>query len=78
MWKVENDKLKKTFKFKNFIDAFGFMSRVAIISEKMNHHPSWKNSYNIVEIELTTHDAGNTVTEKDKKLAAEIDELYTG
>ncbi|EAY25000.1 pterin-4-alpha-carbinolamine dehydratase [Microscilla marina ATCC 23134] len=75
MWKEENNKLKRTFEFKNFVEAFGFMSSVALIAEKMDHHPNWSNVYNKVEIELTTHDAGNTVTDKDKKLAALIDEL---
>lgn len=75
MWKEEDNRLKRTFEFKNFVEAFGFMSSVAIIAEKMDHHPNWSNVYNKVEIELTTHDAGNTVTDKDKKLAALIDEL---
>ena len=75
MWKEESNSLKKTFKFKNFSEAFAFMTRVAFIAEKMNHHPEWKNVYNTVEITLNTHDAGNTVTEKDRKLAAEIDKI---
>lgn len=75
MWKEENNKLVKTFIFKNFVEAFGFMTRVAIIAEKMNHHPNWTNVYNTVSFELNTHDAGNVVTEKDRKLAAAIDEL---
>ena len=73
MWKEENNQLKRTFKFENFVEAFGFMSRVALIAEKMDHHPNWSNVYNQVEISLTTHDAGNTVTDKDRKLAAAID-----
>ena len=77
MWKEENNSLKKTFKFKNFSEAFAFMTRAAIIAEKMNHHPDWRNVYNTVEISLSTHDAGNTVTEKDRKLAAEIDKLVS-
>jgi 4a-hydroxytetrahydrobiopterin dehydratase len=76
MWKEENNKLTQTFKFKNFVDAFGFMSKVALIAEKMNHHPEWRNVYNKVEITLTTHDEGNTITEKDRKLAKVIDELF--
>ncbi|MFC4740863.1 4a-hydroxytetrahydrobiopterin dehydratase [Flavobacterium ponti] len=76
MWKEENNKLQQTFKFKDFIEAFGFMSKVALIAEKMNHHPEWKNVYNKVEITLTTHDEGNTITEKDRKLAKAIDELF--
>jgi 4a-hydroxytetrahydrobiopterin dehydratase len=75
MWKEENNKLIKTFTFKDFTEAFGFMTKVAIISEKMNHHPFWTNVYNKVSFELNTHDAGNIVTEKDKKLAAAIDAL---
>ncbi|OJJ18502.1 4a-hydroxytetrahydrobiopterin dehydratase [marine bacterium AO1-C] len=75
MWKEEDNKLKRTFEFKNFVEAFGFMSSVALIAEKMDHHPNWSNVYNKVEIELTTHDAGNTVTDKDRTLAAQIDEL---
>ena len=75
MWKEENNSLKKTFKFKNFSEAFAFMTRVAFIAEKMNHHPEWKNVYNTVDITLNTHDAGNTITEKDRKLADAIDKL---
>jgi 4a-hydroxytetrahydrobiopterin dehydratase len=75
MWTEENNKLKKTFEFKNFIEAFAFMTRVALIAEKMNHHPEWKNVYNRVEISLSTHDAGDIVTERDKKLADAIDKL---
>lgn len=75
MWKEENNKLVKTFTFKDFIEAFGFMTKVAITAEKMNHHPNWSNVYNRVSFELTTHDAGNMVTDKDRKLAAAIDAL---
>jgi 4a-hydroxytetrahydrobiopterin dehydratase len=75
MWQEEDNKLKKSFEFKNFNEAFGFMTRVALIAEKMDHHPWWSNVYNQVSIELTTHDAGNTVTERDRKLAAAIDKL---
>lgn len=75
MWKEENNKLRKTFEFKNFVEAFAFMTKVALIAEKMNHHPIWTNVWNKVEISLHTHSAGNIVTEKDKKLAAEIDKL---
>ena len=74
-WKEEDNKLKKTFKFRDFVEAFGFMSQVAIISEKMNHHPNWSNVYNTVSFELNTHDAGDVVTEKDHKLAEAIDGL---
>ena len=75
MWKEEDNKLKRTFEFKNFIEAFGFMSRVAMLAEKMDHHPNWSNVYNQVAIELSTHDQGNIVTQKDRDLAAAIDEL---
>jgi len=75
MWEEKDNKLVRTFKFKDFIQAWGFMSQVAIIAEKMNHHPNWSNVYNTVNIELTTHDAGNTITDKDRKLAAAIDAL---
>ncbi len=75
MWKEEDNKLKKTFKFNDFVEAFGFMSQVAILAEKMNHHPNWSNVYNTVSFELNTHDAGDVVTEKDHKLAAAIDDL---
>ena len=75
MWKEEDNKLKRTFKFKDFKEAFGFMSKVALLAEKMDHHPDWSNSYNTVEIALTSHDQGSVVTEKDKKLAEQIDQV---
>jgi 4a-hydroxytetrahydrobiopterin dehydratase len=75
MWKEQDNKLQRTFEFKNFIEAFGFMSKVALIAEKMDHHPNWSNTWNKVEIELTTHSAGNKVTEKDHQLAKAIDGL---
>ena len=75
MWKEADNKLKRTFEFKNFIEAFSFMTRVAIVAEKMNHHPNWSNVYNTVTIELTTHDAGNVVTDNDRKLAEIIDSV---
>ncbi|MEP7168463.1 MAG: 4a-hydroxytetrahydrobiopterin dehydratase [Bacteroidota bacterium] len=75
MWKEENNQLKKTFQFKNFTEAFAFMMRVAFIAEKMNHHPDWKNVYNSVDISLSTHDAGDIVTDRDRKLAEAIDKL---
>lgn len=75
MWSEEDNKLKRTFKFKNFKAAFGFMSQVALEAEKMDHHPDWSNSYNTVEIALTSHDQGGVVTEKDKKLAEKIDKI---
>ncbi|CAM4152279.1 MULTISPECIES: 4a-hydroxytetrahydrobiopterin dehydratase [Flavobacterium] len=77
MWKEENNSLSKSFEFKNFIEAFSFMTKVAMIAEKMNHHPEWKNVYNKVDIILTTHDEGNTITEKDRLLAEAISSLYS-
>ncbi len=73
MWKEENNCLKRTFKFEDFTEAFGFMTKVALVAEKMNHHPNWSNVYNTVTIELSTHDAGNIVTDLDRKLAKAID-----
>ena len=75
MWTEQDNKLKKTFQFQDFSEAFGFMTRVAIIAEKMNHHPTWTNTWNKVSFELSTHDAGNKVTEKDHQLAKAIDAL---
>lgn len=75
MWKEENDTLSREFVFKDFSEAFAFMTRVAMIAEKLNHHPDWSNVWNKVRINLSTHDAGNVVTDLDKKLADEIDHL---
>jgi len=75
MWREENNQLKKSFQFKDFIEAFAFMTKVALLAEKMNHHPLWTNVYNKVDISLSTHDAGDLVTDKDRKLAEEIDKL---
>ncbi|MGB0886201.1 MAG: 4a-hydroxytetrahydrobiopterin dehydratase [Chitinophagales bacterium] len=75
MWKEENNELVKKFEFEDFVKAFGFMTKVAILAEKANHHPWWSNVYNNVEIRLTTHDAGNTITAKDRDLANAIDKL---
>jgi 4a-hydroxytetrahydrobiopterin dehydratase len=77
MWKEENNSLKREFEFKNFSEAFAFMTRVALAAEKMNHHPDWSNSWNRVSISLCTHDAGKTVTDKDRKLAEAIDKMFT-
>lgn len=74
-WKEENNHLKKVFTFKDFSAAFAFMTRVALAAEKMDHHPTWTNTYNKVSIELSTHDAGNKVTDLDRKLAEAIDRL---
>ena len=75
MWKEENNTLYKKFEFKNFSEAFAFMTRVAMEAEKMNHHPLWNNVRNKVEIWLSTHDAGGIITEKDRKLAKLIEAL---
>ena len=75
MWKEENNTLKKTFTFVDFTEAFAFMTRVAFIAERMDHHPEWSNVWNKVNIDLRTHSAGNTVTEKDRTMVAEIDKL---
>jgi 4a-hydroxytetrahydrobiopterin dehydratase len=77
MWVEENNSLKKTFHFRDFREAFAFMTRVAFLAEVHNHHPNWSNVYNSVEIILTTHDAGNTITEKDRKLAEDIDQVFS-
>ncbi len=75
MWKEENNKLYRKFAFADFSEAFAFMTRVAMVAEKMNHHPLWTNVYNQVDIWLSTHDAGDIVTDKDRKLAEKIDQL---
>jgi 4a-hydroxytetrahydrobiopterin dehydratase len=77
MWTENNNELSRKFQFANFIEAWGFMSQVAMISEKMNHHPNWSNVYNQVEIKLQTHDLENTISEKDRKLAVEIDQIFS-
>lgn len=76
MWHEEKNRLQATFKFKDFAEAFAFMTEVAFAAEKQNHHPNWSNVWNTVEIQLATHDAGNIVTDKDRKLASAIDEIY--
>jgi len=75
MWKEKDNSLNRNFEFKDFSEAFAFMTRVALIAEKQNHHPNWTNVYNKVEMHLNTHDAGDKVTEKDHKLAKAIDKL---
>ncbi len=74
-WQTKDNCLFKKFEFKNFSEAFAFMTRVALAAEKMDHHPKWTNVWNTVEIWLSTHDAGDVVTEKDQKLAKKIDAL---
>jgi 4a-hydroxytetrahydrobiopterin dehydratase len=75
MWEEKNNQLYRAFEFKDFRDAFAFMTKVALIAEKMDHHPYWTNVYNKVEIFLSTHDAGNIVTAKDEAMAKAIDKL---
>lgn len=75
-WHEEKNRLQATFTFKDFTEAFAFMTEVAFQAEKQNHHPNWSNVWNMVEIQLTTHDAGNVVTDKDRQLAAVIDTIY--
>ena len=75
MWQESANSLYKKFIFSDFTEAFSFMTSVALAAEKMNHHPKWTNQYNIVEIWLNTHDAGNIITQKDKDLATIIDGL---
>lgn len=77
MWKEENNQLQATFTFKDFTEAFAFMTEVAFHAEKQNHHPNWDNVWNTVNIKLNTHDAGGVVTEKDHQLAAAIDKVYS-
>lgn len=75
MWEEKNNTLYRKFQFKDFSQAFAFMTRVALEAEKMDHHPDWSNVYNTVEIRLSTHSAGDVVTDKDRKLAQKIDGL---
>ncbi len=77
MWTEKDNQLVARFAFDDFVQAFAFMTEVAFQAEKLNHHPNWSNVWNRVEICLTTHDAGNTITEKDRELAAAIDHIYS-
>ncbi len=74
-WVEADGRLRRRFRFADFSQAFGFMARVALLAEAAGHHPDWSNSWNVVEISLTTHSAGSTVTAKDRDLAAAIDRL---
>jgi len=76
MWKEENNQLRRSFEFKDFAEAFTFMTAVAFAAEKMGHHPTWTNVYNKVDIQLFTHEAKDSVTDKDVKLSKEIDSIY--
>lgn len=75
MWIEQNSKLYRSFTFPDFKQAFAFMTRVAALAEEHNHHPTWVNTYNKVEIWLCTHDAGNAITQRDEDLAEAIDQL---
>lgn len=77
MWQETENKLYRKFVFRNFSEAFAFMTRVAIEAEKMNHHPLWTNVWNTVEIWLSTHDAGDIITDKDRELAERIDSVWS-
>ena len=74
-WEERDGALRRRFKFANFSEAFAFMTRVALLAEKRNHHPDWSNSWNTVDIALSSHDAGNVVTDRDRDLASAIDAL---
>ena len=73
-WESRGDRLVRTFRFEDFVQAFGWMSSVALVAERMNHHPEWRNVYHSVEVELTTHDAGG-ITERDVRLAQAMSRL---
>lgn len=75
-WSIRDTHLEKTFHFRNFVDAIEYMNDVAPICEAMQHHPDWRNIYNTLHVSLTTHDAGNTITEKDILLAGKMDEIF--
>jgi 4a-hydroxytetrahydrobiopterin dehydratase len=76
MWEEKNNSLIRNFTFKDFSEAFSFMTEVAFHCERQNHHPNWQNVWNKVTIRLSTHDAGDVVTEKDRFLANSIDRIY--
>ncbi len=76
MWQKKNDALWAVFTFKDFKSAFAFMTEIALIAEKMDHHPDWTNCWNRVEIRLSTHEAGNIITAKDERLAKAIEAVY--
>ena len=75
-WALHNGRLQRHFTFADFVEAFGFMSRVALLAEAMDHHPEWSNVYNRVEINLTTHDAGG-ISQRDFTLAQRINRLLS-
>ena len=73
-WELRGDRIARTYRFKDFVEAFGWMSSVALVAERMNHHPEWRNVWATVEVELSTHDASGLTT-RDMQLAAKMDEL---
>lgn len=75
MWEEKDNTLQRSFEFTDFKEAFAFMTQVALLAEQMNHHPFWTNVYNKVTIQLSTHDAGDIVTAKDRELAEAINAL---
>lgn len=75
-WTTKDNALNSEFRFADFTTAFAFMTEVAFAAESAGHHPEWSNVYNRVNIRLTTHDAGNTITDKDHSLAAAITKIY--
>ncbi|MCS6991965.1 MAG: 4a-hydroxytetrahydrobiopterin dehydratase [Chitinophagales bacterium] len=77
MWTEKDHGLERTFTFADFNEAFGFMCRVALVAERMNHHPTWTNAWNQVHIRLTTHDVGNRITDRDRQLANLIDHIFS-
>lgn len=74
-WNIENKKLHREFQFKTFVDAFGFLTKTALVSEQMNHHPEWFNVYNRVTVDLTTHDVGG-ITDRDFQLAEQMNKFF--
>jgi 4a-hydroxytetrahydrobiopterin dehydratase len=77
MWQEKDGQLYRKFEFKDFKQAFAFMTKVAAVADQMDHHPTWTNTYNKVEVWLSTHSAGDQITEKDRQLAEKIDRLYS-
>ena len=73
-WSVESGKLHREYKFRNFVEAFGFMAQAALLAERANHHPEWFNVYNRVVVDLTTHEAGG-ITHRDFDLAGEMEQV---
>ena len=76
MWTEKDNSLQRTFRFRDFVEAWAFMTEIAFHAERLRHHPNWSNVYNSVEIKLNTHDAGSVVTAKDHELAAAIDGVF--